>query len=83
MNLKAHAIKCVGVEVVDNGIATASVKNDLIFSLFTCPGQQPMKYSYCAHTSIEAQYMYFLVQTPDETQQMQSAHLVKWVTKST
>jgi hypothetical protein len=54
-NLKQHAIKCFGPEVVNDVIK--GIKNDArsgsIFALFARPGQKPVKYSHRVHTNAE------------------------------
>ena len=56
-NLKAHAIKCFGAEVVDNAIKGGNAKHQSgsIFTVFTHPGQQPVQFSHHSHTTAEAQ----------------------------
>jgi hypothetical protein len=57
-NLKHHAIKCFGAEVVDNAAKGSNVpgQSSSIFSVFARPGQQPVQYSHRSHTNLEVQY---------------------------
>jgi hypothetical protein len=58
-NLKAHAIKCFGAEAVNNAVkgSNAPGRSGSIFAQFARRGQEPVKFSYRAHTSDEARYV--------------------------
>jgi hypothetical protein len=62
-NLKAHAIKCFGAEAVNNAIKGSNVtgQNGSVFTQFARRGQQPVNFSYRAHTNEEARYVVFCI----------------------
>ncbi|KAN0113508.1 hypothetical protein V8E52_007666, partial [Russula decolorans] len=66
-NLRHHALRCFGEEVVCN--STKGARNNgtsgSIFASFAHPGQKPVHYSNQTHTNAEV-----------------CAHLVKWITEN-
>ena len=54
-NLKHHAIRCFGEDVVNAAIAgkKSADRNGSIFTLFARKGKQLVKYSHCVHTNPE------------------------------
>ncbi len=66
-NLRHHANRCWGEEVV-NGTTTSSAvetsRNQSVFAAFARRGQQPVNVSYRQHTSIEARLVFRFITTP-------------------
>lgn len=58
-NLKAHAVKCFGKDVVDAAFSKTSEggRDGTIFTMFARHGQQPVKVSHRAHTTDETRYV--------------------------
>ena len=83
-NLKHHAMKCFGVEAVDNAAKGSDVpgQSSSIFSIFARPGQQPVRYSHRSHTNPEVRCVYFIYYVLLGLTAHTSAHVVQWVTES-
>jgi hypothetical protein len=57
-------------------------RNSSIFDVFARPGQQPVQYSYRAHTTPEARYVFSCICTAAYELIYSSARIVKWVTEN-
>ena len=62
-NLKHHALRCFGADVVNAAIAGKehANRNRGIFKFFARQGKQPVKYSHCVHTNPEVWYVFLYV----------------------
>jgi len=62
-NLKHHALRCFGEDVVNAAIAgkKSADRNGSIFTLFARKGKQLVKYSHRVHTNSEVWYELFIL----------------------
>ena len=83
-NLKSHAIKCFGKDVVAAAFndAPTGKQDGSIFAEFTRQGQAPVKVTHQAHTTEETRRVASLSSGFFLTSNDHRAHIVRWCTES-